>query len=191
MVRSSSGTWLNGDDAALSGLRAVRAVPEDAKRMAALMLEVKRGLDNPDYYVVSDEERVRRKLQTDSFAYLVEDGEVLAALFVFQVPGARNRDDNPGVELGFTDETLDRVMVADSVAVLPAYRGRGLQSRLLEMGESDGRGRGLDLFMATVDPRNVHSLRNLTKAGYHIVWTGEMFGGLPRHILLKDVGGVR
>lgn len=162
------------------------ALSKDARAIADLMVEVRDGLANPEYYVISDLERVQWKLTENSYAYLAYDGEKLVAFHIFMMPGL-DPEENLGYEIDLSEDELRRVACLDSVAVLPGYRGRGLQRHLMKLGEQEALKRGLDIFMATVDPRNTPSLKNFLDAGYGIAAMREHMyeQGLPRAILLK------
>lgn len=82
---------------------------------------------------------------------------------------------------------LDKVAHMESAAVASAYRGRGLQGKLLQKAEEIERARGSKYLMATVHPENVYSLRNLLKAGYECILETDKYGGLPRKVLCKSL----
>ena len=106
------------------------------------------------------------------------------------VPGL-DIDENLGHWIDLSNTDMTRVMCFDSVAVDPRFRGRGILSELLALGEGEARRRGLDIFLATVDPRNTYCLRNMLNAGYSVVKyvMGMYHPGVPRVIVMKRLDG--
>ncbi len=166
------------------------ATAEDASAIHNLMARAQAALPCKDFFVISSEERVAKKLRENSFAYVAGDDGALAAYYIFMMPGL-DPEENLGYDVGLGESELRRVLCMDSVAVDPAYRGMGLQRRLCEMGEAEGVRRGFDVFMATVDPRNTPSLRNFILSGYDIVAVREGYyqPGVPRALLMKRADG--
>lgn len=170
----------------------------EAKLIFDVMSQVHETLNNKDTYVIIDEEGIRRKLEEDTFAFLTWDTTVevakeerklgmkgkLVGFAMFQVPKARKKD-NFGYVLGLSEGEAKKVMMVDSVAVLPAYRGQGLQKRLIALGEERGIRKGCKIFIATADPRNRHSIDNFIQAGYRRTKIVRAYGGKPREILVK------
>ena len=113
-----------------------------------------------------------------------EDGRI-AAFFMVHFPGLA--DNNLGRELGFSEQELLRCAHMDSAAVLPEYRGFGLQRRLCRMAEQRAGEKGFRHLLCTVHPDNRFSLQNMQQSGYEIRTTLLKYGGLPRHILLKEL----
>ena len=74
----------------------------------------------------------------------------------------------------------------DSVAVLPDYRGQGLQRRLLEEAENWLSRGGDRILLCTIHPENRFSLNNALKQGYEIRKTLEKYGSV-RHLLCKKI----
>lgn len=164
-----------------------------ARDIFGIMSKVHEALDNKDTYVISTEDKIVEKLSIDAFAYLAyvggEDGSDVerkgkpVGFAIFQRP--RNPVDNFAYSLGMSENEADKVLMIDSVAVLPEFRGQNLQRRLLALGEEEGIREGCRIFIATVDPRNKFSLNNFIAAGYHRIKIVRVYGGKPREILVK------
>ena len=167
-----------------------RARDADVQNIFDLMVKAQKLAKCSDFYVISDIPRIRRKLEGDSVAYVAYDGDRLAAFYICIVPGL-DETENIGYDVGLSEDELKRVLCMDSVAVDPEYRGRGLQRRLAKLGEEEGLKRGLNIFIATVDPRNTHSLINFLLDGYEIVLVKEGYytPGVPRAVVMKRLDG--
>ena len=111
-----------------------------------------------------------------------ENGEI-AGFFLIHIPGLTEK--NLGRSLGLPAEELPAVAHMDSAAVLPAYRGNGLQARLLREAERRLAGGPYSIWMSTVHPDNRYSLANMLAQGYQVAATMKKYGGLDRHILIK------
>lgn len=168
------------------------ATPDDAEAMADLSQQVQDLLPCKDFFVISSLERIRWKLQNNSFAYLAHDGDKLAGFYLFEMPGL-DPSENPGYDIGLSEDDLGRVLCMGSVAVAPEYRGLGLQRHMARMGEAEGLSRGYTIFMATADPRNTPSVRNFILEGFDIVCVKESYyePNVPRAIFLKRADGAK
>lgn len=171
--------------------------PEEvAKVIYSIMSKVHGSLDNKDTYVISPLEKVEKKLKEGMFAFLAvdmtdssEDSNVLGlkgkvvGFATFQKP--LDPADNYGYDIGLSEDEAKQVLMVDSVAVLPKYRGQSLQKRFLALGEEVGAWKDCRIFIATVDPRNSYSLNNFIYAGYKRVKLVYAYKGRPREILVK------
>lgn len=166
------------------------AAPSDADSIAALSERVQASLPCHDFFVISSAERIRWKLENDAFAVLACDGDEIVGFHVFETPSP-DSDDNLGCDVGFDEQELGQVLHMDSVAVLPRYRGLGLQHQMMRMGEEEGMRRGRTVFLATVDPRNTPSIRSFLGEGYDIVLVRESYyaPGVPRAVVMKRADG--
>ena len=116
--------------------------------------------------------------------WVAMDGDRMAADFDILRPGLD--DYNYGYDLNFTQEQLLRVINMDSAAVLPEYRGLGLQRKLIAMGEEQLRREGEHILLCTVHPDNRFSLDNVLKQGYQIQRKLDKYGSV-RYLLRKDL----
>ena len=76
----------------------------------------------------------------------------------------------------------------DTSVVHPAYRGQGLQRKMVQTAEKALSGRGEKILLCTVHPENQYSLRNMQTQGYSIRKRVEMYGS-ERYILQKNIFG--
>lgn len=176
--------------AAVGNLVVREATVEDAERIHDLAKSVRDAMPHKDFFFISSVKRTAWKLRTNSYGYVVESGGSLIGYALFMVPGISS-DENLGHFLGLSEEERARVMCFDSVAVDPRFRGRGILSELLSLGEEEAQRRDLDIFLATVDPRNSYCLRNMLNAGYSVVKyvMGMYHPGVPRVIVMKRLDG--
>lgn len=109
----------------------------------------------------------------------------IVGFLIVKFPGLSEK--NLGRALHMEDERLLKVAHMDSAAVLPEARGWGLQKKLIRLAEETLKGGPYTLLMATVHPENRFSLQNMLDNGYEIKTTMLKYGGLPRHVLLKEI----
>lgn len=165
-------------------LREARA--DDAETVWSVMTQAAAGLDDPTLYVADDLAFVRRHLGDEGFTALALLDGVPVGFCLVRYPGTQA--DNLGREISLGPTELARVAHVESVAVLPAARGRGLQNALVSWCEDAVR-QETRWLMCTVAPANVHSLANFLALGYAVVATTTKYGGLERHVLVKDRHG--
>lgn len=164
-----------------------KAAPEDLSGVMAVMdsaVETTRPRewfvpDGPDYLAVHLDGK-------QGFILIAEavSGRIAAYLMV-HFPGPS--PENLGYSLGFSQKALQQSAHMDSTAVLPAFRGNRLQRRLLVQAEQELAKMGYCHLLATVHPDNRYSLQSFLAQGYHIAATLPKYGGLPRHILHKEI----
>lgn len=162
-----------------------RAADGDVPGIMAVMDEAKNLSEHPEWFVADDEDFVRRHLSEEGFVIVAvaEDGQI-AGFFLVKEP---RPDENLGVYLDFDSEKLKQVAVMDSAAVGTAYRGNGLQGRMLKEAEKTLDTQKFRYLMCTIHPENIYSLQNMQRHGYEVKKTVQCYGGLPRHILLKEL----
>ena len=74
----------------------------------------------------------------------------------------------------------------DSAVVGNAYRGNGLQGRMLDVAENFLNLEEYYYLMCTIHPDNQFSRHNMENHGYEVKKIALCYGGLPRCILLKN-----
>lgn len=163
-----------------------RASSEDVAEIDAIMRETESRLPRREFFVADDWEYVERHIDEEGFSLLARHDGECAAFLIIDLPGGDEK--NLGRDLGWPADVLKRCAHIDSVCVRPAFRGRGLQKRLVEDAEIRLEGMGITRYLATVHPENTASLKSMLALGYQIGATKPKYGGLPRHILFKIVG---
>lgn len=87
----------------------------------------------------------------------------IGAFFIIHYPGGG--DDNLGHYVHLEKEELQKVAYMDSLAVLPDFRGKGLQYELMKHGEDYLASTPYCHLMGTVHPDNLYSLNNFSQTG--------------------------
>ncbi|MDO4340272.1 MAG: GNAT family N-acetyltransferase [Eubacteriales bacterium] len=161
-----------------------KANRKDLTGIMEVMEEAAGNLQHPDWFVADEETAVKEHLEKDGFGMAAEasDGRIVG-FFLVKYP---KPEENLGVYLDYPPEKLGKVALMDSCAVRQAYRGYGLQGRLLQGAEEYLDTEKYTYLMCTVHPDNRFSLSNMQKNGYMIQATVQCYGGLLRHILVKD-----
>lgn len=178
----------------------------DAKAVSRIMTEVQREVwhsrdgdgrtdfdrrDVRDFFVISDLERVRHKLASpDGFGYVAEAGAAgdagMSRVVAYHLAEMLSADDpdSLGRLAGIPESGMGCVAEMDSVAVLPAWRGLGLQRGLAALCEEEATQCGCRHLVATVHPRNAHSLGNFLAMGYRVAAQVEF--DVPESRVLSD-----
>ena len=157
---------------------------DDVPGIMRVMETARDTVPRREWFVADEEPFVREHIEENGFvlAAQAENGEI-AGFFLIHIPGLTEK--NLGRSLGLPAEELPAVAHMDSAAVLPAYRGNGLQARLLREAERRLAGGPYSIWMSTVHPDNCYSLANMLAQGYRVAATMKKYGGLDRHILIK------
>lgn len=150
---------------------------EDGPAICRLMAEAFCLLKDPSWYCTDTEEYIMEHLENPRRGVVFKASEEgkLAGFFLIHFPEKKE---------GYPEGTA----LMDSLAVGPAFRGQGLQRELLKAGEIYLSSTSYRRLEATVHPENRYSLNNFLSLGYHIRSTELRYGGLPRHVLQKDLG---
>ena len=155
----------------------------DTENYIRLLREVKDAMEHQDWFFLDPPDTVREMMADGSMKlWVAEDGDRLAGAFDLLLPGTD--DYNYGYDLGFDEELLRRVVQMDTAAVHPAYRGQGLQKRLME--EAQREIPSGSILLCTIHPDNRFSLNNVLKQGYTIEKKLPKYGSV-RYILRKDL----
>lgn len=157
----------------------------DTELLIQFLEEVRAGMENPEWFYLDSPEDVREYMRTGNMQlWLAMDGNRIAAIFDYLVPYTAAY--NYGYDLGLTQDELMRVINLDNAAVHPAYRGLGLQRKMIEIAEEYIRATGPHILLCTVHPDNRFSLENVLKQGYRIQKKLSKYDSV-RYILRKDI----
>ena len=162
-----------------------KADPSHIPAIVRLMAEAVDTAADPDWFVADDENYIRAHISHKGFTVLaLSDGGDAAGFFAIDFPGTD--PGNLGRFLDMDDDQLSAVAHMDTAVVTSAARGHHLQARMLAAAEELLQDTSYRYYMCTVHPDNVFSLNNMLASGYRIADTRLCYGGLPRHILLKE-----
>lgn len=157
----------------------------DVPEIYDVMNTVHNNIDSKEYYYADNIDFIKRHISKNGFIIAACTAEKIIGFLIIRFP--KNDDDNLGIDIGMLSDELNYVAHMESAAVLPNYRGYGLQKKLIEKAEIILKNQGYKFFMATIHPQNYVSLNNLQELGYKIEMTKKKYGGINRHILLKSV----
>ncbi len=165
-----------------------RAAASDYLIMTDVIQLVWQQIEQKDWFVADDSEYTRYTLTEGNgigYKAFEADSRALAGVFIAALPG--DREENLGRDIGLSQDELGKVAHMESVAILPQYRGNGLQYILMKTAEEELRKQGYRHLMCTVHPDNKYSRSNMIRQGYQVVLTKEKYGGYLRDILLKEI----
>lgn len=165
-----------------------QAGPEAAAGIAAIIQIVWEQMEHQEWFVADDAEYISRLLQPGNgmvWTAAEESNGCLAGILSIATPGAVG--ENLGWDAGLSEEQLPLAAHLDSVAILPEFRGYGLQQRMMQMAEAELRERGYHYLLCTVHPQNRFSRGNMVRNGFSSVKIAEKYGGLLREIMMKEL----
>lgn len=190
-----------GSSAALARaapLRLRRLTARHATALVALRARVLATLAHPDFYVAEADEagfiarhRGARGAILGFFA-----GETLVAYGMVRLPDAagaahvRDTKADPTAGHRWDASARERLPELSSCMVDPAWRGRGLQRRLIAARLRWGRRRAATRFWAVVSPHNAASRHNLRKAGFRVIATADVDGHHRLVMGWEDAGAI-
>lgn len=155
----------------------------DVSQITDIMAEAYRQMEHPEWFCTDDMEFLERHVCEEGFILKAEVSGELAGFLMIRYPGTAG--DNLGCYLGLTDEEKALVAHMESAVVKAAYRGRGIQRKLMEKGGEILWERGYCYLMGTAHPDNRYSVNNFLALGYEIVAEDVKYGGLPRYVFCR------
>lgn len=165
-----------------------KAVYADYRLFADIIQSVWKGMDHKDWFMADNADYTSHMLSTGKgtgYKAIHTDTKQVAGVFMTTIPGLD--ESNLGYDIGFSESELLETAHMDSVAVLPEYRGHGLQYRLMQEGEKDLKERGFHYLLCTIHPQNRYSRNNALKQGYEFVLQKRKYDGNIRDILMKRI----
>lgn len=142
-------------------------------------------LPDPEIFRLDAEAYWRKNFQTGESVIGVFAGDELIAYGAVYVPAPGA--DNFGVDIGLDRRSLETFAHLETTAVHPAYRGNGLQKKLMAVMMDALRRRGYHHLGCTVSPLNHHSVTNIFHHRFVIRALKSKFGGLLRYVMYRDV----
>ena len=164
------------------------ATEADVDELAALIDTVYRGLLEPSWFMPDDAAYIRKLLHPECgrvWKAIDTKTRQPAGLLMLYIPGEAL--ENLGNDAGFSEEKKKDVIHLESVAILPQYRGYGLQYRMMRMAEEEARRAGFCHMLCTVHPENRFSRNNMVRCGFSSVIVKEKYGGFLREVMWKPL----
>ncbi len=168
--------------------RILPAGEEDADALAALIDTVYRGLPEPSWFMPDGAPYIKKLMRPEcGRVWKATDAATgaLAGMLMLYIPG--DTPENLGNDAGFTEEEKQGVIHLESVAILPQYRGFGLQYRMMGIAEEEALRAGFRHMLCTVHPENHFSRNNMVRCGFQPVVRKEKYGGLLREVMWKPL----
>ena len=160
---------------------------KDIPGILKIVEEAENTLEHREWYVTDGEDFFAAHMEREGFVLKAEERQTgrMAGFLAVRIPGESR--DNLGRFWGLTEADLLRTAHMESAAVASAFRGHGLQGRMMAEAERMLRERGFSWLMGTVHPENIYSRNHFLKLGYEAAVRTEMYGGLPREIMVKKL----
>lgn len=161
----------------------VRIVGEDeVDAVMDLQERVHQNMPDPSQLAMTDRDEIAESTRLD-VCLGVFDGNRLAA-FALMVVNRDSMERNNGQKNGLPPKDC---VSFDTAFVDPDYRGLGLQRCLLKAREEIAMQLGAKHALVTVSPENSFSLNNILSQGFEIIARKQLYGGLDRYVLKKDL----
>ena len=157
----------------------VKAEEKDYELFASIIQEVYEAMEQKEWFAADNAEYTYEMLKYSNgvgYKAIHQPSGAVAGIY----------EENLGRDIGLPESELMLVAHMDSVAILPEYRGAGLQKRLMQHAEQELAEQGYRYFMCTVHPENRYSRQNIIKQGFKPVKTALKYGGYRREIFLRD-----
>lgn len=166
-----------------------RYTAASAEGLIRMQAEVLNALPDPELLVKTTDEEWRNYLLGDGIIFVAKVGAESAA-YGIGVLGACADEERRYLTEEIANEfnlLLADFLWVDTVAVLPRFRGQGIQRLLTACLEKEGLSRGASVALTSVSPENEHSLRNFVSSGYIQVRVATLYGGRKRLVLANHL----
>lgn len=153
--------------------------------LMSLQNVVAANLPCPEIFFLHDEKYLREIFRHERSVIGVTTQEGLIAFSIIRIPGLV--DDNLGNDLNLPEVELTKVAHLQAAAVHPAYRGNGLQRKMVAAHLHVIEELGYEHVCCTVSPKNPISLANYLSFGLLIEALRPKMQGWWRYILHKNI----
>ncbi len=164
----------------------VKAEEKDYELFASIIQEVYEAMEEKEWFAADNAEYTYEMLKYSNGVGYKAIHQLGRGGWNFTYDISWGFRGNLGRDIGLSESELLLVAHMDSVAILPEYRGAGLQKRLMQHAEQELAEQGYRYFMCTVHPENRYSRQNIIKQGFKPVKTALKYGGYRREIFLRD-----
>lgn len=155
---------------------------QDLDAVMELQKRVDDGMNIHEWFVSTPREENARFLKSPNAIIGIFDNKKLIAYGSVGFSG--KGEDNLGWDLDWSEEKVLHCATLDTIVVDSAYRGLGLQRKLIESCVKHARKIMPDCtILTTICPDNIYSLRNALASGFEILIRKQKYGGVDRYIL--------
>ena len=162
-----------------------KATIDDVGQIYSLIESIYNMMDNKKWYSYTKNIERYNLFINDGYCYVaVFKGKIIGYFLTYIL-----KEDGTNLYKILCDyygECNDIVEVIN-FGVMSDFRGMGLQKKMMLQLEKDIINTKYKKFVCTVHPDNKYSLNNMLDNGYEIVMTTKLYGGLDRHIIVKNI----
>lgn len=157
----------------------------DLPELLSIQEAVIQALAEPEHYQSLSIEEFTKLLTDQTLIAATSEGRLIAFRAMLIPP---IDDEHLGRDIGWPEDSLERVLYQEVTNVHPDFRGYGLQTHLgkllMSQVEADDR---FDVVCATVAPFNIPSMKDKFTLGLRIGALKEKYGGKLRYIFYKEL----
>lgn len=157
----------------------------DLPELLSIQEAVIQALAEPEHYQSLSIKEFTKLLTDQTLIGATSEGRLIAFRAMLIPP---IDDEHLGRDIGWPEDSLERVLYQEVTNVHPDFRGYGLQTHLgkllMSQVESDNR---FDVVCATVAPFNIPSMKDKFTLGLRIGALKEKYGGKLRYIFYKEL----
>lgn len=154
--------------------------PSDLDAVLALNQKVYDSLEDKTLLRLNSTEMIASCLAEPNVTMGAWDGDKLVAIGILYVPQVEEEDLSHYVENVVFPAANQKLYLVDA-----AYRGQGLQRKIIRIIEEIARKRGYLMLCTTIAPHNTFSINNFAAESYIYSTTVVKYGGLERNIYFK------
>lgn len=162
-----------------------KATKEDVSQIYSLIESIYNLMDNKSWYSYTKNIERYNIFINDGYCYVaVFKGKIIGYFLTYIL-----KEDGTNLYKLLNDHygNSDNIIEVINFGVLPDFRGFGLQKKMMLRLEKDLKDSKFKKFVCTVHPDNKYSLNNMLDNGYEIVMTTKLYGGLDRHVIVKNI----
>lgn len=141
--------------------------------------------DKNIYAPFTREEKIDQLEHDYCYLAFAENGE-LAGYSVLVPNNREDQSNNYGKHFNYDEEHLARTASMDMTAVVPKYRGFGLQRLFNKIRTGQAIALGATEAITSISPSNPYSYNNFLILNYEIVDKRKLYGGKDRYLLRKE-----
>jgi len=157
-----------------------QCLPSDLEVVLELNQSVYDSLADKSLLRLNSTEMIASCLAEPNVTMGAWDSDKLVAIGILYVPQVEDEDLSHYVENAVFPAANQKLYLVDA-----AYRGQGLQRKIIRLIEDIARKKGFVMLCTTIAPHNTFSINNFIAEGYTYSTTVVKYGGLERNIYNK------